>query len=683
MIFYEINGKVTGVNNGPDLQAQKKKRNSGFFDHRGMVRPDVISAVSSAADSIAAKTAEDKMRMDIGELKADRFTAFAAASFDALKKHALVDTLKELFSEIGVEGEISVVEEITEARYSNLLDAAHQKDFCRSKFAVKEQFEIDSFDYDFSVTERKLVTVADTGAAQAKKLMCKNLEDEVARIYANQKYGNPVHYVVQTDKMDSAKEIYDFLLAALHKNGRIKRSVVHIWNSSEQDEDSELSAKDIQKMFEKSEYGAVVIKSCFEESAGDQISSDYKKIRMFAEAVQKNKKNVLTVLCVEKRARRITSAWMEALEGIPFITLEEGIIFKDDAKIYLSVPAEKDGVTEEDLTMLFHRLEDGKGYTRAELGDMYLSWYVGLQKAREFPQYESISAAETKSDKAAAGAAYGKLKNLIGLSKIKEQVDHIIAFARVQQRAVELGLKTEPVTRHMVFTGGPGTAKTTVARLFAQVMKDNELLLSGKFVECGRADLVDRYLGGTAPRVRDKFKEARGGVLFIDEAYSLCEGRDGLYGDEAINTIVQEMENHRDTTIVIFAGYKREMEAFISRNSGLKSRVAHYVDFPDYTATELVEILELMAGEQGMHIDGDKSGILEIMRAAVKRENFGNGRFARNLLDKARLKQAGRVIKLEHADVSAFATLAANDFEMPEEYQKSGKATVGFLAINS
>ena len=150
-------------------------------------------------------------------------------------------------------------------------------------------------------------------------------------------------------------------------------------------------------------------------------------------------------------------------------------------------------------------------------------------------------------------------------------------------------------TRHMVFTGNPGTAKTTVARLFARIMKENNLLETGEFIEVGRADLVGKFVGWTASLIKKRFSEAKGGVLFIDEAYSLVDDRSGSFGDEAINTIVQEMENNRENVIVIFAGYPDRMKEFIDRNPGLSSRIAFHVSFPDYSTPELCDIANLAA----------------------------------------------------------------------------------------
>lgn len=167
---------------------------------------------------------------------------------------------------------------------------------------------------------------------------------------------------------------------------------------------------------------------------------------------------------------------------------------------------------------------------------------------------------------------------------------------------MDRGIQKERASFHMVFTGNPGTAKTTVARLFAEIMKDEKVLPTGNFVEVGRAELVGDHVGATAPLVKRKFKEAQGGVLFIDEAYSLCDSYENGFGDEAINTIVQEMENHRDDVIVIFAGYPEPMQKFLDRNSGMLSRIAFHVKFEDYSIDELCDITKLLLSRKQMTI---------------------------------------------------------------------------------
>ncbi|WP_051226566.1 AAA family ATPase [Butyrivibrio sp. MC2013] len=191
---------------------------------------------------------------------------------------------------------------------------------------------------------------------------------------------------------------------------------------------------------------------------------------------------------------------------------------------------------------------------------------------------------------------------MIGLSEIKAVTDQIVAAYKLQKIRDGYGFKDEAVSRHMVFTGNPGSAKTTVARLIADILTEEGILKTGALVECGRADLVGQYVGWTAREVRDKFKEASGGILFIDEAYSLVEDHK-TFGMEAINTIAQEMENHRGDVIVIFAGYPEKMAEFLDQNEGLRSRIAFHLSFPDYNEEELMSILQLMAKNRGIKID--------------------------------------------------------------------------------
>ena len=236
---------------------------------------------------------------------------------------------------------------------------------------------------------------------------------------------------------------------------------------------------------------------------------------------------------------------------------------------------------------------------------------------------------------------------------------------------------------HMVFTGNPGTAKTTAARLFARIMRDNGLLSKGQLVEVGRGDLVGKYVGWTAQTVQAKFREARGGVLFIDEAYSLVDGHSGSFGDEAINTIVQEMENHREDVVVIFAGYPDEMEAFLQKNPGLRSRIAFHIPFADYSAEELCKIAQLMGKRKGVCFDADaQKKLRSVFEDARKRSDFGNGRFVRNILEKAKMNQASRLLKYDFDTITTeeIKTIKAVDIASPPEIKQEAKRTIGFIS---
>jgi len=236
-----------------------------------------------------------------------------------------------------------------------------------------------------------------------------------------------------------------------------------------------------------------------------------------------------------------------------------------------------------------------------------------------------------------------ELQALVGISNAKDQVKKILAFAKMRKAMEENGEHLEPITMNMEFVGNPGTAKTTVARIVAGLLKEIGIITTGKFIEVGRADLVAQYVGQTAPMVQSIFQMAKGGVLFIDEAYSLLEERRGEFGDEAINMIVQEMENNRKDTIVIFAGYPDDMEKFFLRNPGLRSRVPFRINFEDYNVDEMLDICKLEAFKKGFLTDdiADKK-IMEICEKSIKNKNNGNGRFCRNLIEKGVLNFAFR-----------------------------------------
>lgn len=255
------------------------------------------------------------------------------------------------------------------------------------------------------------------------------------------------------------------------------------------------------------------------------------------------------------------------------------------------------------------------------------------------------------------------LDELIGLTDVKEQVKKIEAYARMKQDMEASGNKTAQMVLNMEFVGNPGTAKTTVARILAGIFHEMGLLSTEEIIEVGRTDLVGLYIGHTADQVRNVFRKAKGRLLFIDEAYSLSDDRKGSFGDEAINTIVQEMENHRQETIVIFAGYRNEMEEFFSRNPGLRSRTPFKIEFGDYSPEEMERIVELEAGKRGFTLQEQaKDKVADICGDSKSAENAGNGRFCRNLLEKAILNYAFRVYGHESTETDRDCVLTDADF---------------------
>ena len=271
-----------------------------------------------------------------------------------------------------------------------------------------------------------------------------------------------------------------------------------------------------------------------------------------------------------------------------------------------------------------------------------------------------------------------ELQALVGIKSAKDQVKKILAFAKMRKAMEEKGEQLEPITLNMEFVGNPGTAKTTVARIVAGVLKEIGIIKTGEFIEVGRADLVAQYVGQTAPMVKSVFQRAKGGVLFIDEAYSLLDKGNGRFGDEALNMIVQEMENNRKDTIVIFAGYPDEMDEFFLRNPGLRSRVPFRVRFDDYTTDELSDICELEAGKRGFLIDVKAKEIIkEICESSTKNIENGNGRFCRNLVEKAVLNFALRNYGGDEAAENIEYILKKEDFNDITVFNRK-KTAIGF-----
>ena len=240
-----------------------------------------------------------------------------------------------------------------------------------------------------------------------------------------------------------------------------------------------------------------------------------------------------------------------------------------------------------------------------------------------------------------------ELDELVGLAPVKEYVFGLADNIQVQQRRAAAGFKTASLSMHMIFTGNPGTGKTTIARLVARYLKAIGALKGGQLIEVGRGDLVGRYTGHTAPLTNSVIESALGGVLFIDEAYSLYRGEQDSFGLEAIDTLVKGMEDHRDELVVILAGYTKEMETFLTANSGLASRFPNKIEFPDYTADELLDITTVLAKGKGYRLA--ESCTFPLLgyykrRQALDSRTAGNGRLARNTLEKAIFNQSRRLV---------------------------------------
>ena len=285
-----------------------------------------------------------------------------------------------------------------------------------------------------------------------------------------------------------------------------------------------------------------------------------------------------------------------------------------------------------------------------------------LNDGADQPLFDLLPAAYT----GALDAIRAEINELVGLAPVKDYVFGLADNLQVQQRRAAAGLKTASLSMHMIFTGNPGTGKTTIARLVARYLKAIGALKGGQLVEVTRADLVGRYTGHTAPLTNSVIESALGGVLFIDEAYSLYRGEQDSFGLEAIDTLVKGMEDHRDELVVILAGYTKEMETFLTANSGLASRFPNKIEFPDYTAEELLQITHVQARNKGYRLAESCTqpllGYYARWQAADAR-TAGNGRLARNTLEKAIFHQSRRLVAEPAAELDL---LLPSDLELKE-----------------
>lgn len=589
---------------------------------------------------------------------------------------------------IDVEVVNGTLTEITYGSLDRLLHNAEMKGLIDSREDILDMFDIgdlrDLYRCGFTLDEETIMVRNKESIYKAADalLSSDSLTEELDRIYAPRKKtkaaGIPVQYMVITDDNEEREESVSALTQALIANGRVqsRRCCRFRFHPNKS-----FNPWLFKSWFKSCEGGLVVIRiAAGGNSESDIASGDLHNIEIICDIAKDYANKVQMIFCLPRECTKTKDMFYSNLGSTSIVEIKEDLATGAKAEKYLDRLASESGLRSD--RKLHGKLTEPEGYLARDLRVIFSDWYSEKMKTVVYPQYKDIASAKTAVKKLGPkGSAFDELQNLVGLPEAKTVMKQALDYYKAQKLFADKGMPADHPAMHMVFKGNPGTAKTTVARLFARIMRENGLLSKGHLIECGRGDLVGQFVGWTAPLVKKKFSEAEGGVLFIDEAYSLVDDRSGSYGDEAINTIVQEMENHREDMIVIFAGYPDKMEEFINKNPGLRSRIAFHVPFSDYDTDSLCKIAAHIAEGKGLKLtDEAMEKLSTIFDVARNQPDFGNGRYARNIIEQARMAQASRLVAMDYDSVTRkdIATLCPEDITAPDGAKQTRK--FGFCA---
>ena len=624
-------------------------------------------------------------------------TSFDAVLMFSVKENALSSAQKSVLNEIELKHEKGIcvsfsgepeeitVEEAVELTHKGLMagyfrsytrgSRRHAAEYCEASYASHSDLHYDEYimphaDFPYEEALRK------TQEYLADDTMLEEIERIYSPLNKREFCGSPVHYKLNAASRETAVNLVKLLTKALYANKRVLSTRISYITDLDCDYRDEL----LEELCGNS-YASVVAIECDDDNTDkDSFARDSeRKCELICDSVREfAPQSVFILVDLGSKACKQSVQRLINKEGISFIEIFEGRGDAESGKKYLAYLLKENKVSyaEEDFV-----LPDQEEYSVSDIVKTYKDIKKNSIKNSIYRAYKGVETIKVEAPKSLSNG-YDKLQRMVGLTEIKAIIDQIISAQKLNKARREMGLDVVASSKHMIFTGNPGSAKTTVARLLASILYDEHVLNKSKFIECGRQDLVGKYVGWTAKQVEAQFQKARGGVLFIDEAYSLVE-KEGLYGDEAINTIVQMMENYRNDVIVIFAGYPDKMERFLEKNEGLGSRIAFHVDFPDYNAEELCDILKLMSKEKGYTLDEEAEKKCRIIfDCACKNAEFGNGRFVRNVLEQAIIKQSSRIVtecQNEIYDKKTISTLSASDFDInAAKTYKPTRTAIGF-----
>ena len=622
----------------------------------------------------------------------DGGTTLAAFSYDEKKGSFrdaydyIIEMLNDVFSIKQVKAEPC---EITMYQFYECLLEAKRREYFLSWTRILEAANIRVYDYfkneqitfHYNLKEK----IISENHKKENPMYDKSVINELSIIESHKNMsgfkGNMVHYIISSRSAEAANDITETLMQKLAESNRLSGRRMEIISEIEPDL---YNVNNHLEEFIENNYGGVIVIDLSEKFGYDSV--DYEMTCKYIEKlVKKYRNDCLFVFTYNIEKPGFAYQFLPLVrKHVISVMLKEG---KGDRKAAVNYMKELIKASEYSkyarLANEFMKLFPGNIFSQTDVlmaFEQFEPWCLNrnVLQAYDYNYSDTFMLDRDENN----NSSYDKLNKMIGLTSVKEQINHIIAADIVEkERKKRQGNAYELGTMHMIFGGNPGSAKTTVARLFTEIMKDEKVLSSGNFVEVGRADLVGDHVGATAPLVRKKFREAQGGVLFIDEAYSLCDSYENGFGDEAINTLVQEMENHRDDVIVIFAGYSDQMKAFLDRNPGMSSRIAFHVDFEDYFTNELCDITRLMLSRKQMKItEAAMEKLKTIYESERGSRGFGNGRFVRKMLEEAEMNLAERVSQFDESTITTelITTIEERDIPEPDAKKHPKKKQVGF-----
>lgn len=511
----------------------------------------------------------------------------------------------------------------------------------------------------------------------SEQLHSVSLTEELTRIAAvpgQTFHGHPFLYVCCSTSMKRAKQMGDLLFAALRGAGRLPSGRICTVNLTV----GRFPEPVVEDIFRAQSGATISLELEAWPETPDEEEALGENLRTFAEAAQHHRGSVLTVIQMAEDAPRYLR-YLESM-NLRLLPLTSDVLDRTKSQQMLDKMARECGFRKAPATLLRCLPQGHETFSDEQVEEVFYKWYDNFLLKKAYPQYRSL--AVTKEDKPLEKkpSAMVELERLVGLTEAKKIIHQVTDLARAQQIYREHGMAGQMPCLHMAFVGAPGTAKTTVARLVGRILKESGALRKGHLVETSRSTLVSDHVGGTAVLVRKAFERAKDGILLIDEAYALVDDREGLFGDEAISEIVKQSEDHRADTVMILTGYREPMEQLLDRNAGLRSRVSFVVEFPEYTEDELMEIVELRLEEnKRLLTDSSRYRVRQILHATMEQPNFGNGRFARQLVEKAMLSQASRVMSIPPEQVTDedIRYLTAEDFgDVPRKVEQH--RTIGF-----